>query len=74
MADTKEQTEAYIAALIRERAGWEQKDDDDPDKETAVSAISAELRRVGYDAQTPSQRAEKRPYHRRTVEERSVEG
>lgn len=64
MADTKEQEQAYIAGLLRERAGREQ----DGDKES-VSKIDAELRRVGYKAAAPAKRAEKRP--KATAEKRA---
>jgi hypothetical protein len=56
MADTKEQEQAYIAALLRERAGREIAEDED-----AVAVIDAELRRVGHKASAPAKRAEKRP-------------
>lgn len=56
MADTKEQEQAYIAGLLRERVGREQQGDDD-----AVAKIDAELRRVGHKASAPAKRAETRP-------------
>ena len=56
MADTKEQEAAYIAGLLRERAGREQEGD-----EKSVKVIDAELRRVGHKAAAPAKRAEKRP-------------
>lgn len=56
MADTKEQEAAYIAGLLRERAGREQMGD-----EASVKVIDAELRRVGHKASAPAKRAEKRP-------------
>ena len=56
MSDTKEQEAAYIAALLRERAGREIDEDED-----ALKAIDAELRRVGHKAASPAKRAEKRP-------------
>jgi hypothetical protein len=56
MADTKEQEKAYIAGLIRERAGREI----DDDKE-ALKAIDAELKRLGHDASPPAKRASERP-------------
>jgi hypothetical protein len=56
MADTKEQERAYIAGLLAERAGLEQKGDDE-----AVKAVDAELKRMGHEAAAPAQRAERRP-------------
>lgn len=56
MADTQEQTAAYIAALLREREGLVARED-----EEAVAAVDAELRRVGHRASPPAKRAEKRP-------------
>ena len=56
MADTKEQTKAYIEALLRERAGLLINGD-----EEGVAAVDAELRRVGHKASAPAKRAEKRP-------------
>ena len=55
MADTKEQTQAYIAALLRERAGLVIAED-----EEAIAAVDAELARVGHKAKAPAKRAEKR--------------
>jgi hypothetical protein len=56
MTDTKEQNEAYIAALLRERVGRELDGDDD-----SMKKIDAELKRVGHQAKAPAKRAEKRP-------------
>lgn len=56
MADTKEQTQAYIEALLRERAGLVINEDED-----AIAKVDAELRRVGHKAKAPQKRAEKRP-------------
>lgn len=56
MADTKEQTQAYIAALLRERQGLLIRED-----EEALAAVDAELRRVGHKAKAPAKRAERRP-------------
>jgi hypothetical protein len=56
MADTKEQTEAYIAGLLREREGLVIRED-----EEGIAAVDAELRRVGHKAKAPAKRAEKRP-------------
>ena len=50
MPDTKEQTKAYIAALLEEKAGHPER----------AGEIDAELQRVGYRAAKPSARAEKR--------------
>ena len=55
MADTKEQEAAYIAALLRERAGLEINED-----EEALAAVDAELKRMGHKASAPAKRAEKR--------------
>jgi hypothetical protein len=51
---TKEQTKDYIAALLRERAGYEQYGHAD-----RVAEVDAELERVGHKAKTPAQRATK---------------
>lgn len=56
MSDTKEQEEAYIAALLRERGHRETDGDKD-----SVAVIDKELRRVGHKASAPAKRAEKRP-------------
>lgn len=56
MADTKEQTKAYIAGLLREREGLVIRED-----EEAIAAVDAELRRVGHKAKPPAKRAERRP-------------
>jgi hypothetical protein len=55
MADTKEQEQAYIAALLRERAGLVISED-----EEALAAVDAELKRMGHKASAPQKRAEKR--------------
>jgi hypothetical protein len=55
MANTKEQDAAYIAALLRERAGLVINED-----EEALAAVDAELKRVGHKASAPAKRAEKR--------------
>lgn len=55
MADTKEQEQAYIAALLREREGRRLEEDED-----ALAAIDAELKRMGHKASAPAKRAEKR--------------
>ena len=55
MADTKEQEKGYIAALLRERAGYVQQGND-----AAVAEVDAELRRLGAKAETPAKRATKR--------------
>lgn len=52
MADTKEQTQAYIAALLRERAGLEIREDAE-----ALAAVDAELARVGHRGKPPAKRA-----------------
>ena len=62
MADTKEQTEAYIAALLRERDGLIAREDKE-----GVAAVDAELRRVGHKAKPPAERAEKRPASERST-------
>jgi hypothetical protein len=51
---TKEQTKEYIAALLRERAGYVQYD-----KPDQVELVDAELERLGHKAKTPAQRAAK---------------
>jgi hypothetical protein len=55
MADTKEQEKGYIAALLRERAGYEQQG-----KTASVAEVDAELARLGAKAATPAKRATKR--------------
>ena len=56
MADTKEQEKAQIAALLREREGYERSGNKE-----RMAAVDAELRRLGHKASAPSKRAEKRP-------------
>lgn len=52
---TEEQRKDQIIALIRERAGYEQRG------ETArVAAVDAELRRLGGEGRAPRKRAEQR--------------
>lgn len=53
---TNEQRSTTIQALIEERRGHVLYNR--PDR---VKDVDAELRRLGYDAATPAQRAEKRP-------------
>jgi uncharacterized protein (UPF0335 family) len=55
MADTDEQTQQYIQALLRERAGYQKHGLLDRVKE-----VDAELKRVGYRAKAPAKRAERR--------------
>lgn len=51
---TKEQQQAYIAALIREREGYERFGMTD-----RVADVDAELKRVGHKAKAPARRATK---------------
>ena len=51
---TNEQKKDYIAALLRERAGYEQYGHAD-----RVADVDAELERVGHKARPPAQRATK---------------
>lgn len=51
---TNEQKKEYIAALLRERAGYEQYGHTD-----RVAEVDAELERVGHKAKPPAQRAAK---------------
>ena len=50
----KEQTKAYIKALLNERAGYEKYGNQD-----GVAAVDAELERYGHKVKTPAQRATK---------------
>ena len=59
MAD--EDRTAYIAALIREREGYERYGNTD-----GVAAVDAELRRLGALAEPPVERAVRRPAERQT--------
>lgn len=59
-ADSNEQREAQIKALLRELEFYVNRDK--PDR---VKAINAELRRLGHEAATPAARAQKRPSARR---------
>lgn len=54
-----------IAALIRERVGYEQRGLTD-----RVDAVDAELRAIGAEGATPAKRAAKRPSTRKTSETR----
>jgi hypothetical protein len=47
---------AYLAALLEEKAQCER-----ADKKDRLKAIEAELKRIGYRAAKPQERAEKRP-------------
>lgn len=51
MAQTDEQTKAYIGALLEEKRMHPERAKD----------IDRELRRVGHEAASPEKRAEKRP-------------
>jgi hypothetical protein len=55
MADTKEQEQRYIAALVEERRGYVLRGLD-----AKVDAVDAELRRVGAKGAKPAARSEKR--------------
>jgi hypothetical protein len=52
---TDQQHEAYIKALIYERAGYERIGDAE-----RAEAVTAELRRLGHEASPPVKRATKR--------------
>lgn len=54
MAQTSEQTKAYIAALINERDGYLRVGQVD-----RAAEVDAELDRVGHKAKTPAKRATK---------------
>jgi hypothetical protein len=60
MAQTDEQTKAYIAALLEEKRTHPERAKD----------IDKELRRVGHEADTPVKRAEKRPASAASKEKR----
>lgn len=49
MTETAQQKEAYIAALIRERAG----------QNADIAAIDAELEKIGAEGKPPARRATK---------------
>lgn len=51
---SKQQEEAYIRALLRERAGYEKYG-----KHDRVREVNDELRRVGHNAAPPRERAER---------------
>lgn len=51
---TKEQTKDYIAALLREREGYERYGNAE-----GLASVDAELERVGHKAKTPARRATK---------------
>lgn len=51
---TSEQMRDYIAALIRERDGYER-----VGNKTGVADVDAELERVGHNAKPPAKRAKK---------------
>ena len=61
---TDEEKAARIAALIREREGYERRSMDD-----RVAAINADLRALGENASTPAARAAKRPAATRKAKE-----
>ena len=57
MADiSKEDRKSYIAALLRERAGYVTRGESE-----RAQLVDAELRRLGYEAKAPAKRAERRP-------------
>ncbi len=58
---TDEQRKAYIAALLREREGYERYDHAEK-----VEEVDAELKRVGYQAKTPAKRSFKAEPSKRT--------
>lgn len=62
MADTNENRQAYIAALLRERESCERRALD-----ARVREIDAELKRCGHEAKAPAQRAERRPATHKSV-------
>lgn len=75
---TKEQEQRFISALLEERAAYERRAsgaEADGDEEAAAAAkerlsqVSAELARLGHEAQKPSERAVRRP-GRRAAEKR----
>lgn len=51
---TKEQTKAYIEALLREKEGYVRYG-----RDADAAEVDKELKRVGYKAQTPQKRAVK---------------
>lgn len=53
MTQTNEERKDYIAALLREKEGYERQEG----KEEQIQAVDAELKRVGYEAKAPSKRA-----------------
>lgn len=53
---TNEQRNAYIKALLEEKRGYEVRGLTDK-----VELVEKELRLVGHEAQTPQQRASRRP-------------
>lgn len=53
--ETDEQAKAYIAALLREREGYERYGNAD-----GVAQVNAELERAGANAAPPAKRAAKR--------------
>lgn len=53
---TNEQRTSTINALLHERNIYQKRGD-----ENGVNEVNAELRKLGHDATTPQQRAERRP-------------
>lgn len=53
---TEEDRADRIKALLRERAGYEQRGN-----QARVDAVNAELTRLGHGASAPQKRADKRP-------------
>lgn len=53
---TDQERKAHIAALVREREGYER-----AGKSDRVKAVDAELRRLGHEGAPPAQRATRRP-------------
>lgn len=56
VAVSNEERKAHIAALLRERRGYEIWSN-----QGGMDAVDAELRRIGYEASPPRKRAERRP-------------
>jgi hypothetical protein len=56
----EEQRADYVAGLLREKAGVEQRGADYPKRLMRIDAIDVELRRMGHEAAAPAKHAETR--------------
>lgn len=61
---TNEQRQSYIKGLLHERHMYAKRGDED-----GVAQVNEQLRRLGHEASTPQQRAERRPAKRDKAKE-----